>query len=512
MTTQLVRGGKVVCGVDKGGLEKTIDDGGVVVRDGKIVAVGSAAALCKAHSIDATIGGPDKLVFPGLVDAHHHIGVTPVQHGSPDLPLELWIVDMMGARSVDPYLDTLYSAFELVRSGVTTVVHLPYPIGGSVDDVCAGANAMIAAYKAIGMRVSYGQSFTDQNHIVYGDDDEFIAGLPPELRAVFSDMVATTSLTLDETTEAFQRLLEEHIDDPGVAIQLAPDNLHWCSDAAIETVRDLSQRAGVPMHMHLLETPYQKAYAHKRCGHSAVRHLRELELLGPRLTLGHGVWTSRDDLDLLAEAGVRVCHNCSSNQRLRSGTAPVNAMLAQGIEVAIGIDEAGINDDRDMLQELRMVLRAHRVPGIDTRVPSPAEVFQMASEFGAHTTGFGETIGVLEPGRAADLVLLDLNQLRFPYLDADVPVVDALVQRARSGDVDGVMVAGELILSDGKFTRVDEHAALHELAASLRTPPSAAELERRAVTRAARPHVEAFYRHYLDGVEHSPYYVMSSML
>ena len=512
MTTQFIRGKQVICGVDDSGKAQVIDDGVVVVRAGSIIAVGTFAELAPEYACDVVVGGADKIVFPGLVDAHHHIGVTPVQHGSPDLPLELWIVDLMGARSVDPYLDTLYSAFELARSGVTTVQHLPHPIPGSPDEVSKGAAAMIAAYKDVGMRVSYGQSVTDQNHIVYGDDEQFISSLPSNLQPVFRDSVASTSLTLDESTGIFAHLAEQYSDDPLVAVQLAPDNLHWCSDIALETVRDLSATLGVPMHMHLLETPYQKAYAHERCGHSAVEHLHQLGLLGPLLTLGHGVWTTRADLELLSESGTRVCHNCSSNQRLRSGTAPLNAMLEHGIEVAIGIDEAGINDDRDMLQELRMVLRAHRVPGMEARVPSPAEVFRMASEHGARTTAFGDQIGALKPVRAADLVLLDFDRLRFPYLDADVPVVDALVQRARTAHVDSVMVGGELIIEHGKFTRIDEQGALNELAASLRVPPSSAELERRRVSRAARPYVEAFYRHYLDEIECEPFYRMSSQL
>ena len=134
----------------------------------------------------------------------------------------------------------------------------------------------------------------------------------------------------------------------------------------------------------------------------------------------------------------------------------------------------------------------------------------MASEYGAHTTGFGERIGTLEPGRAADLVLIDFDRLRFPYLDAGVPIVDALVQRARTSDVDSVMVRGELIIEHGRFTKIDEGSALDELAASLRVPPSSDDLERRRVSRAARPYVEAFYRHYLDEVEFEPFYKMSS--
>ena len=106
---------------------------------------------------------------------------------------------------------------------------------------------------------------------------------------------------------------------------------------------------------------------------------------------------------------------------MRSGVAALNKLEAAGITTAIGIDEAGINDDRDMLQEMRMVLRAHRVPGIDDEVPTPAQVFRMATSGGAATTPFAEAIGALEVGRAADIVLIDWRAISYPYLDPETP-------------------------------------------------------------------------------------------
>ena len=404
----------------------------------------------------------------------------------------------MGARAVDPYLDTLYSTFDLVRSGVTTVQHLPYPLPGPGEHILQSARQMIAAYKAVGMRVSYNQSITDQNRIVYDDDEGFIATLPTNLQDTFRDLSIGSALPLDDYFDLFEALLVEFESDPLVAIQLAPDNLHWCSDRALGRVQEMSQQHGVPLHMHLLETQYQNAYSYKRAGCSAVEHIKAIGLLGPSLTLGHGVWLNERDLSLVAESGTRICHNCSSNMRLRSGRAPLKAMLELGIEVGIGIDEAGINDDRDMLQELRMVLNTHRVPGIDMNVPTPAEVFRMGTEHGANTTGFGKLIGRIEPGRGADLVLLDWDKVAFPYLDQDVPIITALVHRARMRDVDGVMVNGEMIFDEEEFTRVDEAALLGELSRVMSLPSTENEIRRRLATREARPFVEAFYSNYVD--------------
>src|SRR5207248_10355111 len=171
------------------------------------------------------------------------------------------------------------------------------------------------------------------------------------------------------------------------------------------------------------------AYAQRRTGTTAVQYLADLGLLGPQLTIGHGVWLTDADIDLVASTGTMVCHNASSNLRLRSGVAPLNPLLARGVRVALGLDEAGINDDRDMLQEMRLVLRAHRVPGIGDEVPTMAQVFRMASIGGARTTGFGELIGTIAEGKAADLSLIDWKQISYPYLDDEMPMLDAVIQR-----------------------------------------------------------------------------------
>jgi len=258
--------------------------------------------------------------------------------------------------------------------------------------------------------------------------------------------------------------------------------------------------------MHLLETPYQKAYAKRRTGGSALAHLRAVGLTGPRQTLGHGVWMTENDIELCGETGTRLCHNCSSNFRLKSGVAPLNRFQARGIPVAIGIDEAGINDDRDMLQEMRLVLRVHREPGIEVPHPSAAGVLRMATEHGAGTTPFGDRIGRLTLGCAADLVVLDWDAVTYPYQCPDLPFVDVLVQRAKSAAVKTVMVGGEVVYRDGRFTRMDRDAVLQSIAERMKRPLSASERERRDLASAVFPHVRRFYDGYLDGLGDEPFY------
>jgi cytosine/adenosine deaminase-related metal-dependent hydrolase len=278
-----------------------------------------------------------------------------------------------------------------------------------------------------------------------------------------------------------------------VRIWLAPANLHWCSDKLLMQVKERAQKFGVGIHIHVLETVYQKIYAHRRSGQSAVQHLHALGFLGPEVTLGHGVWLTSEDVDRLAETGTCVCHNASSNLRLQSGIAPLNDLMARGVRVALGIDEAGLNDDRDMLQEMRLVLKLHRVPGMEQRVPTAAEVFSMATEGGAHTTGFGERIGRIAPGRSADAVLIDLRNVTEPYLDPLTPILEGVVHRARAADVDTVMIAGEVVMRDRRFTRVDKDEVLRDLRTALGAPLRPDEIRRRELSRELLPQVRRFY-------------------
>src|SRR5579872_88652 len=131
-----------------------IEDGAVLQEDGVIVAIGDYASLKARYPNVEVIGSGAEIMLPGLVNGHHHIGLTPVQLGSPDMPLELWFITRLVTRNLNLYLDTLYSAFEMIASGVTTVQHIHGWLPGTAADVEGKANEVIRAYEDIGMRVS----------------------------------------------------------------------------------------------------------------------------------------------------------------------------------------------------------------------------------------------------------------------------------------------------------------------------------------------------------------------
>jgi 5-methylthioadenosine/S-adenosylhomocysteine deaminase len=316
MTDRILWGATLLEGFDASGAPILHDDAGVLIREKSVAALGPLDEL-RAQSPSALVtGGAGFAVTPGFVNAHHHVGLTPLQLGSPDHPLELWFASRLALRDVDLELDTLYSAFEMIESGVTTVQHLHSRAPGSPEAVLAAAEKVIGAYRAIGMRASYSMALRDQNRLVYEDDQDFVARVPEALRPGLSAYFERFTISLPEQVAIFEELLRRHGHADSIRVQIAPANLHWLSDHALETAAGLAERTGLPVHMHVLETPYQKAYALKRTGGSALAYLDRFGLLGPQLTIGHGVLMSEADIAQAAERGVCICHNCSSNLRL----------------------------------------------------------------------------------------------------------------------------------------------------------------------------------------------------
>ena len=143
---------------------------------------------------------------------------------------------------------------------------------------------------------------------------------------------------------------------------------------------------------------------------------------------------------------------------------------------------------------MRLVLKLHRVPGIELSPPTAYQVLQMATVNGAYASWFGDRIGTLEPGKRADMVLLDLRNIEEPYLDPEVSLVDAVIHRGRNVDVETVIVDGEVIMRDRQLTRVDKAALFKELKQALDRPLQPEELERRELSQLLEPYLRRFYQ------------------
>src|SRR5688572_29090408 len=293
MATSLVRGKYVVCKVTGRREARVIEDGAVFQRDGVIVDVGAYAELSKKHRADETIGTAEHVVLPGFVNSHHHLGLTPLQTGSPDYPLEHWWASRLAKRDVDLSLDTLHSASEMTESGITTVQHMHSRMNGPIANIEAGSNEIIRAYEHIGMRVSYSYGIREQNRFVYAADEEFVKYLPADLGSEVGAMLRAQTYPLEDNFALFESLHRTHESKERVRIQLSPTNLHWCSDKCLQIANDYCERFRIPMHVNWLERWFKKESPRRRTETTAGKHLRDLAVLGKHLTPGHGVWVPK---------------------------------------------------------------------------------------------------------------------------------------------------------------------------------------------------------------------------
>jgi cytosine/adenosine deaminase-related metal-dependent hydrolase len=483
-------------------------DGGLLCRDGRIAAIDDFSDLRTQHPSARTIGGPEFVAIPGLVNGHHHIGLTPFQLGAPDLPLEEWALAKMGLRYVDPYLDHLYAALMLIESGTTTVQVLNYTPRGypAVDMDTAGA--VLRAYEDAGLRVAYAFNAVDQNSIVVGGgggEREFLASIPASLAARYREAIGLQYRTPNAILDFARAIVGSVGANDRVHVTLGPSTVDRCSDELLRGIRELATEMRTTIHIHLQETIHQRRYAEDKWGTTPLQHLKDLGFLGPDVTCGHAVWLTEDDIATLEETGTRVCHNASSNLRLSSGIAPVPSLVARGIPISIGTDEAGLNDDKDLFQEMRLVATLHRATFSDHRAPTGHEVFRMATEAGAESASFGAETGTLEVGRYADIVLIRNDRVGQPFVNSEVSVVDALVRRARSSDVDTVVVGGRILMEGGQVTTIDRPAILRQLADVLESPRTDREVHLRDLAADLKPHFVKFLADGLGDFRATPF-------
>ena len=495
MASSLIRGRYVISRAGSDAQSSTvIADGAVYQKDGVIEDVGPYAEVKSRRQADEEIGGSGYLVFPGLVNSHHHgRGLSTLQLGTTDDCLETWILSGWGRRPVDDYLMTLYTTMQQIASGTTTVMynHSTTPSTGLEENV----KKVLDGFQAVGMRTAFSVMYRGQNRVVYDDDEKFIASLPTELGEGLRAHVAGSSISADDYFSLFERLHGDHGADPNARtrVLLSPANVQWADDDFLERTKEYAARYNTGVHIHLVETMYQKAYGLRRWGRTPATHLGDLGFLGPELSCAHAIWLTEDDIDLLAGSGATVCHNASSNLRLKNGVAPVASMVDRGVNVALGTDSTAINDDDDMLQEMRLVAKLHRAPGLDAPAITSHQVLRNATINAAKPTFFHDDIGALEVGRRADAVLLDIASITEPYMDPDVDVIDALLYRGKAQDVRTVVIDGEVVMRDGRFTRVNRDDVVRELREQMGRPVEPEVLRTRAMARDLMPHVRRFY-------------------
>ena len=443
MTTRLLAT-NIFTGTDRG----VVSSASVCYDGGMITDVAAGAGETSGNT----------LVIPALINAHDHARPSMTSFGASGMPLETWIARSAFGTPPDPYLAAAVSLARSARAGCGGVmIHYTRPSGTMpiVDEAVAIAKAAAD----VGVRLAFALAVRDQNPIVYGDDTDVLATLPAAARSTIEDMFvrpATKPADYIECVEA----IHAAIAGPMVDVQFGPAGVQWCSRMLLEAIAERSAATGRRVHMHLLETIYQRAWADRAFPDGMVRYLRDIGLLSPRLTLAHGIHARPDELDMIAESGATIVTNFSSNLHLRSGRAPIADAHRRGCGVTFGIDGVALDEDDDAIREMRLVRMFHDGEGFE-RTWSNAGFLELAVRNGRRAIGAPGS-GALQPGNAADFVVLDIGQLD---RDAILPVdpLAMLFARGNANCVRDVVVNGCVISRNGQPTGVDLDAMETEL-------------------------------------------------
>lgn len=407
---------------------------------------------------------PRRLVIPAFANAHDHARPLALSSfGAAFMPLETWLPRSMLATPPDAYLAALAPLARAARSGCGSVmVHYTRPSGklSPVDE----ARAVACAARDIGVRIAYAPAIRDQNPIVYGDEASLLAGLSPEASKIVKETYCRPPLPVDALIDMTDEIADE-IAGPLVDVQYGPAAVQWCSHALLVRVAERSAETGRRVHMHLLETPYQRHWADRTFPQGIVTYLKDIGLLSPRLTLAHCIHARPDELDMIAEAGASIVTNSSSNMHLRSGIGPIAEARRRGCRIAIGMDGLAFDEDDDMVRETRIANALHGGLGFDASW-NRKEFLLESIAHGRRSTG-APGIGALAAGEAADFVVIDYDALDRDRI-MEVDPIDLLFARATSANIDEVVVAGRSIVKNGKVLGVDLPAAEVELRAQYR--------------------------------------------
>jgi 5-methylthioadenosine/S-adenosylhomocysteine deaminase len=239
---------------------------------------------------------------------------------------------------------------------------------------------------------------------------------------------------------------------PLVRTAFAPHAPYSVSDATLAKVRQLADQLEVLVHMHVHESAHEVAASCTQYGRRPLARLAELGLLSPALLAVHATQLEDDEIAELARHGASVVHCPESNMKLASGWCPVARLVRAGVNVALGTDGAGSNNDLDMLHETRAAALLGKAVAGDPAAVSAAQALHMATLGGARALGLGDQIGALTPGRWADLIAIDLSALRTQPIFDPVPQI---VYAASSEQVTDVWVAGRHLVTEGVPTRLD---------------------------------------------------------
>jgi 5-methylthioadenosine/S-adenosylhomocysteine deaminase len=398
-----------------------IKNGFLAIKNGKIDALGPMAELPANTISKKTIDGTGCILMPGLVNTHTHAPMTLFRGLADDLPLMTWLNEHIfpaEAENVNPemvYWCSKLAAVEMILAGTTTAAD-----GYFLEDQVA------RAFADCGLRSVVAQGVID-----------FPApGVPDPAKNI-------------ETAARFIDNWQDRNDliTPAVFCH----SPYTCSPDTLRKAKEMAREKGAKLFIHVAETRAEIDQLKEQQGTSPVRYLDSLGILDQDTVCVHCIWLDDEDVEILAKSGAGVSTCPQSNMKLGSGIAPLKELLQKEIIVGLGTDGCASNNTLDIFQEMDLCAKLHKVRDLDPTALPAGQILQMATWRGAELLGLQEKIGSLEPGKTADIILLDLQQPHMqPFYSQDL-----LVYAANGADVSTVIINGRLVLENRRILTCD---------------------------------------------------------
>jgi len=405
-----------------------IENGAVAIDKGDIVAVGKSADITKRFAGAETIDAHGNAILPGFVNAHTHVPMTLFRGIADDRDLMDWLQHFIfpaEAKNVDRDFvrwGTRLAAAEMIASGTTTFTDMYY----FESDIAAEAKK---------------------------------AGLRGVLGETMIDFPAPDNKTWDAAVAYIRDFVKRWHGDRLITPALAPHAPYTVSRVHLEQVRALATELHAPILIHVAETKNEASQIKDNtAGLSPAAYLDSIGFFGHDVVAAHGIWLTSDDIKMLAAKRVGVAHCPESNMMLASGVAPVVDLRHAGVAVGLGTDgPAGSNNNLDMVEEAASAARLQKITRSDPKALSARDVLEMATIGGARALGMEDRIGTLEPGKRADVIVIDLQS---PKTQPVYAVESAIVYAASGSAVVTTICDGKVLMRNRKVLTVDVAAAV----------------------------------------------------
>jgi len=399
-----------------------IENGALAIKNGKITFIGKSASATNIEA-ETRINAKGKVAMPGLINCHTHVPMTLFRGIAEDQPLDTWLKETIWPLEAklspeDVYVGALLGCLEMIKNGTTCFADMYFH-----EDMVAKAT------EKSGLRAVLAEGIIEAGNKILGKK-------------------------MLHKSASFAKRFHGYANGR-VRTMLGPHAAYTCSPALLKKISERASELNVGVHLHLAES---KAMF-KEYGSSEVEFLDKIGFLKSHVLAAHCINLSSKDMHILSKRGVNVVHVPVANMKLGLGVAKIKDLLDLGVNVSLGTDGPASNNSLDMFETLKIAALLQKLAYQDPTVMPAYEVLKMATINGAKALGIGESMGFLEVGKKADIVLIDLSK---PHLKPLHNIYANIVYSARGSDVDTVIVDGKILMENRQVKTLDEQAIMEK--------------------------------------------------